>query len=80
MFSSIWTMRRRCVECSQKSGESKHILAHLTTVINMVLRYLNIRLRHFHSDGGADLVAGEILAFLYKSGVTSLIHLAIPRR
>ena len=28
-------------------------------------------LRHFHSDGGAELVAADVLTFLHKSGVTT---------
>ena len=53
-----------------KTRESKYILAHLTTFVNEVLPSLNIRLRHFHSDGGAELVAADVLTFLHKSGVT----------
>ena len=54
-----------------KTRESKHILAHLTTFVNEVLPSLNIRLRHFHSDGGAEMVAADVLIFLHKSGVTT---------
>ena len=55
-----------------KTRESKYILAHLSTFVNEVLSSLNIRLRHFHSDGGAELVASDVLTFLNKSGVTIL--------
>ena len=54
-----------------KTRESKFILSHLTTFVNEVLPSLNIRLRHFHSDGGAELVAADVLTFLHKSGVTT---------
>ena len=54
-----------------KTRESKHILAHLTTFVNEVLPSLNIHLRHFHSDGGAELVVADVLTFLHKSGVTT---------
>ena len=54
-----------------KTRESKHILAHLTTFVNEVLLYLNIRRRPIHSDCDAELVAAEVLGFLYKSGVTN---------
>ena len=46
-------------------------MAHLTTFVNEVLPSLNICLWHFHSDGGAELVAADVLTFLHKSGVTT---------
>ena len=46
-------------------------MAHLTTFVNKMLPSLNIRLRHFYSDGGAKLVAADVLTFLHKSGVTA---------
>ena len=54
-----------------KTRESKLILAHLTTFVNEVLPSLNIRLRHFHSGCGAELVVANVLTFLHKSGVTT---------
>ena len=55
-----------------KTRESIYILAHFTTFVNKVLLSLNNRLRQFHSDGGAELVAGAVFGFLHKSGVTTL--------
>ena len=54
-----------------KTRESKHILAHFTTFVNEVLPSLNIHLLRFYSDGGAELVAADVLTFLHKSGVTT---------
>ena len=73
MYSLLLIMPRRCVECilSRQESRSINILAHPTTFVNEVLPSLNIRLRHFYSDGGAELVAAEVLTFLHKSGVTT---------
>ena len=47
-------------------------LYNLNTFVNEVLLSLNIRLRRFHSGGGAELVAAEVDEFLHnKSGVTT---------
>ena len=54
-----------------KTRVSKYILAHLSTFVNKVLPFLLIHLRHFHSDGGAELVAADVLTFIHKSGVTT---------
>ena len=54
-----------------KTRESKYILAHFSTFVNEVLPSLSIHLRHFHSDGGAELVAADVLFFLHKSGFTT---------
>ena len=60
-----------CWVYHMKTRESKHILTHLSTIVNEVLPSLNIRLWHFHFDGGVELVAADVLTFLYKSGVTT---------
>ena len=71
MFFIVDHATKMCWVYSLKTRESKYILAHLTTFVNEVLPSLNIRLRHFHSDGGAELVAADVLTFLHKSGVTT---------
>ena len=48
-----------------KTRESKYILAHLSTFVNEVLPSLNSHLRHFHSGGGAELVAADVLTYLF---------------
>ena len=62
---------KMCWVYPRKTRESKFILSHLTTFVNEVLPSLNMRLRHFHSDGGAELVAADVLTFLHKSGITT---------
>ena len=52
---------KMCWVCPLKTRESKYILAHLTTFVNEVLPSLNIHLRHFYSDGCAELVAADVL-------------------
>ena len=54
-----------------KTRHSAPILAHLKTFIQDILPSLNIVCQHFHSDGGADLIASEVLSFLHSSGVTT---------
>ena len=55
-----------------KTRESEYVLAHLTTFVNEVLPSLNIRLRHFHSAGSAEIVAAKVLGLLHnKSGMTT---------
>ena len=72
MFFIVDRTTKMCWVYPLKTRESKHILAHLTTFVDEVLPSLNIRLRHFHSDGGAELVAADVLTFLHnKSGVTT---------
>ena len=43
----------------------------METFVRETLPSLNIRLKHFHSDGGAELIAKDILSFLHSSGVTT---------
>ena len=71
---------KMCWVCPLKTRESEHILAHITTFVKEVLPSLNIRFRHFHSDGGAELVAADVLTFLHKSGALLPIHPATPDR
>lgn len=54
-----------------KTRESKFILSHLQVFVTEILPSLNIRLKHFHSDGGAELIAAEVLSFLHSAGVTT---------
>ena len=54
-----------------ETREFKHILAYTTTFVNEVFPSLNIRLQLVHSDGGAGLIAAEVLGFHHKSGVTT---------
>ena len=44
---------------SLQTREYKHILGHLRTLIQATLPSLNIPLRLFHSDGGAEVVASR---------------------
>ena len=54
-----------------KTRESGPILAFLQIFIRETLPSHNIPLRHFHSDGGAELIASEVLSFLHSSGATT---------
>jgi hypothetical protein len=54
-----------------KTRESGPILLHLQKFIKEILPSHNIQLRHFHSDGGAELIASDTLAFLHSCGVTT---------
>ena len=54
-----------------KTRESGPILAFLQIFIREILPSHNIPLRHFHSDGGAELIASEVLSFLHSSGATT---------
>jgi hypothetical protein len=51
--------------------QSKGVLAHLVTFIEEILPSQGIKLRHWHSDGGSELVAKDVLAYLHKMGVTT---------
>jgi hypothetical protein len=53
------------------SRHSKGVLDHLTTFLSEVLPTHGIILRHWHSDGGAELIAKDVLSFLHKKGVTT---------
>ena len=54
-----------------KTRDSGSVLKHLTKFVREVLASHNIQLRHFHSDGGAELVCADVLSFLHSSGVTT---------
>ena len=71
VFFIVDHITKMCWMYPLKTRESKHILAHLSTFVNEVLPSLNIRLWHFHSDGGAELVAADVLTFLQESGATT---------
>ena len=71
MCSSLLIMPRRCVGCS---FEDKRVQIHLGAYFDL-LASLNIRLRHIHTDGGAERVAADVLTFLHKSGVLPHTHL-----
>ena len=71
VFFIIDHATKMCWVYPLKTREFKCILAHLSTFVNEMLPSLNIHLWHFHSDGGAELVAADVLTFLHKSGVTT---------
>jgi len=47
------------------------VLQHLTTFLQDILPSQGITLRHWHTDGGAELIAQPVLAFLHKAGATT---------
>ena len=51
--------------------DSGSILAHIKVWVNETLPSYSITLRHFHSDGGAELVSTDVLSFLHFSGATT---------
>ena len=52
-----------------KTRESEHIMAYSTNFVNGLLPSLNIGCGIFYSEGGAEIVAAEVLRFLNMSGV-----------
>jgi len=54
-----------------KDRLSKTVLEHMTTFLEDILPSQGIKLRHWHSDGGAELISKEVLGFLHKGGVTT---------
>ena len=63
-FIIMHNVTKMCWVFQLRTRESNHILTHLITFVNEVLPSLNIWLRHFHSDGGAELVAAEVLGWV----------------
>ena len=51
--------------------DSGSILAHIKVWVNKTLPSYGIILRHFPSDGGAELVSNDMLSFLHSSGATT---------
>lgn len=51
--------------------EAVSVMAYLTEFVRELLPFLNITLRNFHSDGGAEFVAADILSFLDSFGFTT---------
>ena len=51
--------------------DSGSILAHIKVWVNETLPSYSITLRHFHSDGGAELVSTDVLSFLHSSGAST---------
>ena len=43
----------------------------LRTLIQETFSFLNIPLKHFYPDGGAELVASEVLSYLHSAGATT---------
>jgi hypothetical protein len=56
---------------SLKTRDAGPILKYLETFVREILPYLNIQLKHFHSDGGAGLIAQDTLSFLHSGGATT---------
>ena len=54
-----------------KTRDAGPILKYLETFVQEILPSLNIHLKHFHSDGGAELIAQDTLSFLHSSGATT---------
>jgi transposase InsO family protein len=54
-----------------KTRDAGPILKYLETFGREILPSLNIHLKHFHSDGGAEFIAQDTLSFLYSSGATT---------
>ena len=54
-----------------KTRDSDSVLSHLKTLVLDIFPSYGMQLRHFHSDGGAELVATTVLGFLHSSGVTT---------
>jgi hypothetical protein len=54
-----------------KTRQSKELLKHLVTFISEILPSQGITMKRWHSDGGAELVAQEVLSTLHKNGTTT---------
>jgi hypothetical protein len=54
-----------------KDRTAKTVLAHVTTLLEEILPSQGIKVRHWHSDGGAELIAVVVLALLHRHGVTT---------
>ena len=51
--------------------EASVVITHLQTFMSDTLPSLNVSLKHFHTDGGAELIAKEVLQMLHSYGVTT---------
>ena len=80
MFFIVDHATKMCWVYPLKNRESKFILLHLTTFVNEVLPSLNIHLRHFHSDGGAELVVADALPFFTSQESLLPTHLETIHR
>jgi transposase InsO family protein len=54
-----------------KTRDAGPILKYLEIVVRDILPSLKIHLKHFHSNGGAELIAQDTLSFLHSSGATT---------
>jgi hypothetical protein len=62
---------KMCWVFQLKTRDAGPILKYLETFVREILPSLNIHLNHFHSDGGAELIAQDTLSFLHSSGATT---------
>ena len=68
--SSYRKASKLCWVYPLQTRESMHVFGHLRTLIQETFSSLNIPLRHFYVDGGAKLVASDVLCYLYSVDAT----------